>query len=129
MNALPIFSGGNTGSETMKYQEIEESPNSEHYKGISVDTVFKFNPGRCVFVLFQGKSPDTSIPYFIQVPGSGMMNRMFMPPFIIRSKCEYTRNCTPNVIGYGGFEKGTVSAVMENDKNSYHKTGRRHSYQ
>src|SRR3972149_5992442 len=53
-----------------------------------------------------------------------MVHRMFAPPDKIGRHRQNTGNKSPKVIGFLGFEKGSVSAVVKNDKDAHQKACR-----
>ena len=80
-------------------------------------------------IFIDGHSINIAYPPVFQVTRIFMVNSMFLSPVVIRGKSKYTTEQTAKIVSTLASKKGSVSAVMLNNKQSNGKPGSRKSKQ
>ena len=72
----------------------------KHCKRIAVEAIFEFLHACGSHVLFHSHSCNITDPAFVQIAGGLMVYSMVLRPGVKGSKCNHSRNTTPEAIGF-----------------------------
>ncbi len=122
------FSGLIGAMQTKKDRKKEEGYDQQQNNRIAVPAIKGLLFWCTVFILLHGHGHHIANASLIQVAYCLMMALMFIMPPVIGCVNDKTRNNAGNLVCPGGFKKGTMAAIVENDKYPYHEAGSQRRY-
>ena len=103
-------------SKSLEDDEQDQRTKDEEDDGVSNEPITQLEATGSRHVFLNGEGPNVTDAAAIQITVGCVVAGMFPTPLSVRSEGEHTGDEANNAVGALGFEKRTVSAIVEDDE-------------
>ena len=104
--------------KSLEDDEQDQRTEDEEDDRVSNEPITQLEATGSGHVLLNGEGPNVTDTAAIEIAVGSMMAGMFPTPLSVRREGEHTGDEANNAVGALGFEKRTVSAIVEDDEST-----------